>query len=641
MAGGLLNDYDIAFNAEGELFGFDSDAECDWGLPWYRPIRFVHLVSGGEYGFREGTGKWPWWYADSLPPLVNVGLGSPTGLKFGTRSNFPDKYKKALFALDWSYGRIFAVHLTPAGASYRARYEVFLKGTPLSLTSLEFGRDGAMYFITGGRGTEAALYRVTYTGRESAPARPRESKAAARARALRHKLESFQSKADRDAVGFLWRHLNSNDGFIRFAARVALESQPPAQWTRRALSEKRPTGALAALLALARCGGKETQGTLLRALAGFPLEELSEEQQLEKLRVLELSFIRQGKPEPALAAAAREELDAHYPSASERVNYELSELLVYLEAPDAVAKTLALLDAAPTQEEQVHYVFILRTVTNGWTLEQREHYFSWFNQEHAGETTAPTFLTGPKYFPWSHRTGPQPQPSPELVRWFNEAGREYGDGCAVPAYLVNIKKEAVATLSEAERAELAPWLAEKKKEESGPLVQRKFVKQWTMGDMEPSLGQLANGRSLERGREIFASDSCIICHSFGNRGGSVGPDLTTVASRYGPRDILESILLPSKVINEQYQNMSLILRDGDVVAGRILHEDARKLVVRSDPMAGTTVEIPAAEVASRRVSRISPMPEGLVNNLTREEILDLIAYLQSGGKAAVAAAQGK
>ena len=155
----------------------------------------------------------------------------------------------------------------------------------------------------------------------------------------------------------------------------------------------------------------------------------------------------------------------------------MSELLIYLDAPDVVRKTLALLDIAPPQEEQVHYVFILRTVKNGWTMEERKHYFDWFNQEHAGDTTAPTFVTGPKYFPWSHRAGPQPRPSEELVRWFNEAGREYGDGCSLPGYLVDFKKEAAATLSAAERAELAPWLAEKANEEAAPLVQRKFVKQ--------------------------------------------------------------------------------------------------------------------------------------------------------------------
>ena len=594
FAGGLRNVYDIAFNTQGELFGFDSDAECDWGLPWYRPIRFVHLVSGGEYGFREGTGKWPAWYADSLPPLLNIGLGSPTGLKFGTRSRFPDKYKKTLFALDWSYGRIFAVHFSPAGAGYRADYEVFLRGRPLSVTSLEFGLDGAMYFITGGRGTEAALYRVSLRRAETGPAAPRSPKRRRGRGSCGISWRAFKARPAPSAVGFLWRYLNSDDRYIRFAARVALESQPPAQWTGRALSEKQPEAALTALLALARCGGKETQAALLRALARFSFDKLNEERQLEKLRALELSFVRQGKPEPDAAEAAREELDACYPAPSERVNFDLSELLIYLDAPDVVVKTLALLDAAQTQEEQVHYIFVLRNVKSGWTLEQRKHYFNWFNQNEAGDVPAPTFVTGPKYFPWSHRAGPQPRPSEELVRWFNEAGREYGDGCAVPAYLADIKKEAAATLTGAERAELAPWLAEKVNEEAAPVVQRKFVKQWTMSNAEPALGQLAKGRDLDRGREIFTSERCIVCHRVGNQGGAVGPDLTTVASRYGPRDILESILVPSKVINEQYQNMSLILRDGDVVSGRILNEDAYKMVVRSDAMAGTTVEIPLA-----------------------------------------------
>ena len=161
---GMRNTYDFAFSPEGEIFGFDSDMEWDWGMPWYRPIRICHLVSGGDYGFREGTGKWPKYYPDSLPSAVDVGIGSPTGMKFGTDSNFPDKYKQALYALDWSYGRIFAVHTTPHGATYDATFETFLKGKPLNLTDIEFGNDGAMYFTTGGRGTQSGLYRVTYTG---------------------------------------------------------------------------------------------------------------------------------------------------------------------------------------------------------------------------------------------------------------------------------------------------------------------------------------------------------------------------------------------------------------------------------------------------------------------------------------------
>ena len=95
VAAGERNTYDIAFNADGELFGFDSDMEWDWGTPWYRPIRVFHATSGADQGFREGTAKWPEYYIDSLPAAVNIGIGCPTGVGFGYGAKFPAKYQKA------------------------------------------------------------------------------------------------------------------------------------------------------------------------------------------------------------------------------------------------------------------------------------------------------------------------------------------------------------------------------------------------------------------------------------------------------------------------------------------------------------------------------------------------------------------
>src|SRR5439155_23867340 len=177
-----------------------SDMEWDWGLPWYRPTRINHCVRGAEFGWRSGSAVWPEYYPDSLPATVNIGVGSPTGVKFGTKSNFPEKYRRALYAFDWSYGRIFAVHLHPSGASYTADYEVLVKGKPLNLTDLEFGKDGAMYFITGGRGTQSGLYRVSREGKaireKATSAEIAAEKAGAEARAERHKLESFYGRQD-------------------------------------------------------------------------------------------------------------------------------------------------------------------------------------------------------------------------------------------------------------------------------------------------------------------------------------------------------------------------------------------------------------------------------------------------------------
>src|SRR4051812_27732107 len=122
---GFRNQYDAAFNRHGDLFTFDADMEWDMNTPWYRPTRVNHVTSGSEFGWRNGAGKWPDYYLDSLGSVVNVGPGSPTGVTFGYGAKFPAKYQEALFICDWSYGKLYAVHLTPRGASYTGELEEF------------------------------------------------------------------------------------------------------------------------------------------------------------------------------------------------------------------------------------------------------------------------------------------------------------------------------------------------------------------------------------------------------------------------------------------------------------------------------------------------------------------------------------
>jgi len=621
FAAGTRNTYDVAFNTDGELIGFDSDMEWDWGTAWYRPTRVNHWVAGGDFGFREGTGKFPEYYEDTLPATLNIGLGSPTGVMFGTRSKFPKFYRDACFMEDWTYGRLFAIHFTPDGATYDASAETVLRGIPLNLTSLEFGLDGALYFITGGRGTESGLYRLTYDGpRLKEPRLTADEKAAAEqanaARRLRHDLESLYGTHDPRIVDAVWSSLSSEDRWIRYAARIALESQDVAWWKDRALAETDTDAGLTALMALARCGGKETQRDLLLALKKFPLSGLSHEQELLKLRVIELSFSRQGPPPADLAQLAIEKLDPLYPADNLEVNRELCQLLLYLEAPDAVAKTVALLDKAPTQEEQIFYIMRLRNITNGWTLDMRKDYLGWFdkNREHAGHPS-------------------------EFLQYFKDVDRDYSDGASLQPFEDNFRNEAIAALNDSEREDLAALLPKEAKAAAVADSDRKFVKDWRMTDLLPDLDNAKTGRSFRRGRAVFAQAQCIACHRFGNSGGSVGPELAGVSSRLAPHDILESILEPSKVVSEQYQNIVLTLNDGDTVVGRLLEANDQKLALMTDPIHPNKVEFLTSDVASRRPSKISPMPDGLVNSFTEDEILDLIAYMESGGKRTYAAFQ--
>ncbi len=165
VAGGFRNAYDLAFSREGELFTYDSDMEWDVGMPWYRPTRVNHVLPGGEYGWRSGWSVWPDYFVDSLPAAVETGRGSPTGVEFYNHFMFPVRYHNAMFACDWSQGRIIAIRFKPAGGSYQAVAEVFLEGRPLNVTDIAVGPDGWLYFVTGGRGTEGGVYRIVWTGK--------------------------------------------------------------------------------------------------------------------------------------------------------------------------------------------------------------------------------------------------------------------------------------------------------------------------------------------------------------------------------------------------------------------------------------------------------------------------------------------
>lgn len=172
VAGGMRNHYDGAFNAMGELFTFDSDMEWDRGLPWYRENRSVHLAPGGDFGWRSGNMKHPAYYIDDLPPMEDVGRGSPTGVTFYQSYQYPARYWDMFLQGDWSRGRILMGHLTRDGASYsQDSSENFVFGTPLNVVDVEVGPDGHVYFAMGGRDTEGGIYRVVYEG-ENAMNRP-------------------------------------------------------------------------------------------------------------------------------------------------------------------------------------------------------------------------------------------------------------------------------------------------------------------------------------------------------------------------------------------------------------------------------------------------------------------------------------
>ena len=463
--------------------------------PWYRPTRICLAASGADFGYRNGAGKQPAYYPDTLPPVVNIGPGSPTGVTFGYGARFPAKYQEALFAADWSYGKLYAVHLKPEGSAYGANVEEFITGTPLPLTDMVVNPlDGALYFAIGGRKTTSGLYRVTYIGNEST-ALPEPDLTGSEARILRRSLEAFHGNPDPRALDFAWPYLSNPDRFVRFAARVAVETQDRTRWEERALAETDPLASIEALLALTRVAAtdpahrsptdmtpsKPLEAKILAALGRIDWDKLDYARKLDLARVYAVALHRFGKPDSSVVADLTSRFDARFPGKGRELNVELANLLVFLEAPSAPAKIVPMMENAPTQEEQMDLARTIRVATVGWTPELRRAYFSWFSR--AGD-----FKGGP----------------------------------SLGGFLNNIKTDAIATLSPAEKAELKPILdapPRSKGTTAATSATRAFVKNWTLDELVPVVETgLKSKRDFDRGRSLLRRDVLLRLPSLRQRG---------------------------------------------------------------------------------------------------------------------------
>jgi putative heme-binding domain-containing protein len=587
VAMGMRNSYDMAFNPDGELFTFDADMEWDIGLPWYRPTRVCHLVSGADFGWRFGSGKWPAHYPDSLPAAVDIGLGSPTGVVFGTDAAFHGKWREALFVADWAYGQIFAVQLEPDGASYGGTFELFASGKPFAVTDMAVGPDGALYVTTGGRRTQSGLYRI-YSTQDPAP-RPSGS-GPSPARAARRVIERNHGLGTPSAF---WSELGSQDRFLAHAARTTLEQSPVADWAERALAEENPRVALQALIALARVAPGDYGARLLARLDSLEVESWSSQFALPFVRLFGLVYIRVGAPDPQTAARHAAKWEGHFPSGDPRLDRELCRLLVFLNSPRAAEQGLLLLEAAEAagdQETQIHYAYCLSNLSAGWTQPLRRRYF----------------------------------------RWLSQVGPTLKGGHSLQKYLAAIRESAVERLPQELRAH--PELLSPPAVDVATVVPvaASFVRSWTMEDLAPLLSQTKTGRDFSSGRRAFAKATCAECHRLGGEGGSTGPDLTGAGGRFSARDLLESLLEPSKAISDQYQELELITEDDLLHVGRVAEEDDGWIVLLTPQ--GERIEVDKSEVKLRRPHPISRMPSGLLDVLEQGELLDLIAYCLAGGR---------
>jgi putative heme-binding domain-containing protein len=244
--------------------------------------------------------------------------------------------------------------------------------------------------------------------------------------------------------------------------------------------------------------------------------------------------------------------------------------------------------SAGNQHERIYYLYLLRHTKTGWTPALRREYFAALNERYIG-------------------------------------------GRGLPGFIKQIRKDVVATLTADEKAALGE-LSQGKAAPPPELKPRKFVRNWTMQDLQAALDKPARERDLKNGRELFDQALCSRCHRFKDHGEVIGPDLTYVNRRFSRKDLLESIIEPSKVVGENYRTDEIELVDGKVVTGQIIPQlDYRKMdvLLAKDPLDLSEVEaIPKVNVKAHRKSNHSIMPPALLNTLTESDILDLLHWLE-------------
>jgi putative heme-binding domain-containing protein len=450
---------------------------------------------------------------------------------------------------------------------------------------------------------------------------------------LRRELEQYHDKGA-SAAGLEkgWSNLNHSDRFVQYAARVAVEHQPVGSWKAKALAETNPTSKIQAILALAHQGTDADAAAMLTSLMQLDYATLSATDKQNILRTMEVILSRYDKGATASKAQLVAYLDPHYPADDNLLNRSLSILLVHLDAPSVVGKTLALLKNAkddPNYQktftessdlilrnpqygldianmlanvppaQATFYATVLGGADKGWTAAQREEYFGWIKNA----------LTAYK------------------------GGRSY------VGFLDRARKMALASVDKADFEKYDELSGGKLLTESGNDIINSGVqpegpgRRWTLEEAEPLVANLV-GRDLVKGKAMYAASLCQSCHTMQGEGGAIGPDLSQLGTRFSAKDILVATIDPNATISDQYQSTVLELKAGGSIVGRINNEDAQNYYISQNPFAPNDIKtVSKSTVALKKNGDVSIMMPGLINRLNEEELKDLMAYLISGGNA--------
>jgi putative heme-binding domain-containing protein len=245
-------------------------------------------------------------------------------------------------------------------------------------------------------------------------------------------------------------------------------------------------------------------------------------------------------------------------------------------------------------QQHTYYATVLTMAKKNWTNEQREAYFAWFKKAFG-------FKGGMSYEGFISKT------------------RDLA--------LANVPKNELAHFEDiSKKDDLTTG------EESDIIYPKGPGRRWNMEEALAVVEGNLQNRDFTIGKSMYAATTCKMCHAMQGEGGAIGPDLSQLGTRFSVKDMLESIIDPSKTVSDQYAATQFSLQNGSSIVARLISEDDKTFTVSQNPYDPSTLEIiPKSDVVSSKQSAVSTMFPGLINGLNEDELKDLVAYLMSGG----------
>ena len=409
-------------------------------------------------------------------------------------------------------------------------------------------------------------------------------------------------------TGALHALLADDDRFVRWAGRVALEATPLDDWKNLVVEDEHPLSAATGMLGLVRSAGRpiELEAVFEKTLSLLRRDGIEAETELALLRVFHLACIEiEGGCRQSLRRQLYDIVAPRFPAAEESLNREYALTMAYAGRPEAIVKILAQVPSGDeNQQLQIHYVYALREIKQGWTPEQKRTLVAWFQKarEWRGGASFSGFIN--RLFESS-------------LEFFDKQEREAAYA-AVPEYAPVEDKELLARLR-GRNDFVRPNVFARK--QGTDLYSEQEIYEYMMYDPMTTVAP------VEAGREVF-EEACAKCHRFGELGEDYGPDLTTVGNRFTRSDMLEATLWPSRTISDQYTAWRIETAD-DVYSAMILEEDGDSITVLI-PDLERPVSIARASIVDLRESDISIMPEGLLDAYAMRDSAGLFRFLQQG-----------